>query len=214
MDTYAPPKKQPAKPNTQNADAETLNLDEMPSEMFDTRSAEDFYAAAAAVAADNAIPPDLEALCREHICPTCPVRAEAEDARLRAVAEMENFKRRLQREQQDLAQYVGENILAELLPTLDSLDLAIQYAGTDPASASLLQGVTMTRKLLLDAVKAQGLQPVGEAGEPFDHEIHEAVGEELRPDMAENTVVTLLQRGYRLKARLLRPAKVVISRKA
>lgn len=186
-----------------------FDLSEIPQEMLDAQNAETFYASPAAE-----VPENLSNLCQLHICPTCPVQAEAEDARLRAAAEMENFKRRLQRDYTEQANYVGEKILTDLLPSLDSLDLAIQYAGTDPACASLLQGVVMTRKLLLDGLKIHGLVPVGEVGEAFDHEIHEAVSEELHPDKEENTVVGLLQRGYRLKARLLRPAKVVISRKA
>ena len=161
--------------------------------------------------AASAIPNNLEALCREHICPTCPTKAEADDARLRSLAEMENFKRRLQREQEEQIKYASESVLADLLPALDSLDLAIRYANADK-DAGLLQGVTMTRKLLLDALKPHGLVPVGEEGQPFDHELHEALGEEERGDMPALYIATLMQRGYKLKDRLLRPAKVIVSR--
>lgn len=157
------------------------------------------------------VPANLAELCREHICPTCPVKAEAEDTRLRSLAEMENFKRRMQREFEERGKYTGEAILADLLPALDSMDLAIRYANSEQ-DGSLLQGVIMTRKLLLDALKPHGLVTVGEVGEAFDHELHEAVDEESRDDMPPLHVAALMQRGYKLKDRLLRPAKVTVSR--
>ena len=123
--------------------------------------------------AEPAVPENLEALCLERICPVCPAKAEADDLRLRGLAEMENFKRRLQRETEEKEKYACEAVIAELLPALDSLDLAIQYA--QDKDSSLLQGVIMTRKLLLDAMKPHGLNPLGELGEAFDHEVHEHI---------------------------------------
>ena len=70
---------------------------------------------------------ELERLCREQICPTCDTGREAEETRLRALAEMDNFKKRLQRERDEQVRYAAENVLADLLPTLDNLDLALQY---------------------------------------------------------------------------------------
>ncbi len=134
--------------------------------------------------------------------------AEMEDFRLRSMAEMENFKRRLSREHEENNKYLNEKILADLLPALDSLDLAIQYG---EQGNSLLEGVIMTRKLFLDALKNHGLIVIGTIGEEFNHEIHEAVGQEQRDDMDEMHVSNLLQRGYYLRDRLLRPAKVMVS---
>lgn len=156
----------------------------------------------------DGLPENLDEACREYIS---AARAEAEDARLRSIAEMENFKRRMQREMDERSKYVAESVLADLLPALDSLDLAIQYADKDRDSG-MLQGVVMTRKLLLDAMKHHGLEAVGEVTEPFNHELHEAVGEEERCDIPEMCISTMLQRGYKLKDRLLRPAKVMVSR--
>lgn len=162
--------------------------------------------------ADTEIPfENLENLCKENICPTCPVKAETDDIRLRSLAEMDNFKRRMQRDLEEQNKYATENVLTDLLPGLDSLDLAICYANKE-RDAGLLQGVVMTRKLLLEALKKHGLEPVGEEAEPFNHEIHEAVGEEVREDLPPMHVCSLLQRGYKLKDRLLRPAKVMVSR--
>ncbi|MBZ2172605.1 nucleotide exchange factor GrpE [Nitratidesulfovibrio sp. SRB-5] len=154
----------------------------------------------------------LREQCAVRLCPECPERADADEQRLRALAEMDNFKKRLQREKDDQVRYAAEVVLADLLPTLDNLDLALQYGRGNAACKDMLIGVEMTQRLLLDALKRHGLEPVGEAGEPFSPEIHEAIGAEVRPDLPENTVCALMQRGYRLKERLLRPAKVAVSR--
>lgn len=155
----------------------------------------------------------LEEQCREEICPTCTVKAEADETRLRALAEMENFKKRIQRDHDEYMRYASEPVLKDLLPALDSLDLAIQYGGNDETCKSLLTGVIMTRKLLLDALKNHGFDVAGEVGESFNPDIHDAVSYEERDDMEPGLVSTLHQRGYRLKDRLLRPAKVSVSRK-
>ncbi len=155
---------------------------------------------------------DFEEQCRAVVCPSCAVKQEADDVRLRALAEMENFKKRLQREHEDRIRYATETVLADLLPALDSLDLAIRYGSREEVCKDMLTGVTMTRKLLLDSLKPHGFIPVGEIGEPFDPEIHEAIGYEEREDMEMNLVSSLMQRGYMLKDRLLRPAKVCVSR--
>lgn len=151
--------------------------------------------------------------CREKLCPGCTVYVEAEEIRLRSLAEMDNFKKRLQREKEEQLRYAAEPVLADLLPSLDNLDLAIQYGSQVEACRETLMGVEMTRKLLLDAVKAHGLEVVGEAGQFFDPEIHEAINQEESLDMPEGHVLRVLQRGYRLKGRLLRPAKVSVSQK-
>ena len=155
----------------------------------------------------------LEEQFREEICPTCTVKAEADETRLRALAEMENFKKRIQRDHDEYMRYASEPVLKDLLPALDSLDLAIQYGGSDETCKSLLTGVIMTRKLLLDALKNHGFDVAGEVGEPFNPDVHDAVSYEERDNMEPGLVSTLHQRGYRLKDRLLRPAKVSVSRK-
>lgn len=155
----------------------------------------------------------LAALCSQRCCPACPEKAKADEERLRALAEMENVKKRLQREKDDHIRYAAETVLADILPTLDNLDLAIQYGGGNEACKNMLIGVEMTRKLLLDAIARHGLEALGSVGEPFSPELHEAMGHEDRDDLPEGTVSTLLAKGYRLKERLLRPAKVMVSKK-
>lgn len=163
--------------------------------------------------AQQELPENLETLCHEHVCPSCAEKAEADQIRLRALAEMENFKKRLTREHEEQLRYAAEKVLADLLPTLDNLDLALQYGTQHEACKDMLTGVEMTRKLLLEAVKQHGLEPVGMPGEEFTPELHEALTFEERDDMDEGRVGSVLQRGYKLKDRLLRPAKVSITRR-
>jgi molecular chaperone GrpE len=138
------------------------------------------------------------------------LRAEVEEIRLRSAAEMENFKKRLQREHDERMRYAEERVLGDLLPTLDSLDLALQYGGKNEACGDLLQGVFMTRKLLLEAMAGHGLVPFGREGDVFTPELCEAVGVEKRDDLEAGTVSRVLQSGYKLVDRVLRPAKVMI----
>lgn len=154
----------------------------------------------------------LEERCHAEICPKCTVKQEADDIRLRALAEMDNCKKRLQREYTEQINYATEKVLSDLLPVLDNLDLAIRYGSHAEACKDMLIGVTMTRKLMLDALKSHGLDEVGEVGEPFNPEIHEAIAYEDRDDLPANHVSSLMQKGYILKGRLLRPAKVSVSR--
>ena len=131
---------------------------------------------------------ELERLCREQICPTCDTGREAEETRLRALAEMDNFKKRLQRERDEQVRYAAENVLADLLPTLDNLDLALQYGSR--------------------------VEAVGREGDPFNPEHHEAMGQEESAEMDNGHILRVMQKGYKLRERLLRPAKVIVSKAA
>ncbi len=158
---------------------------------------------------------ELVALCREHVCPNCDVMQEAEADKLRVLADAENVKKRLQRETEDLKKYAGESILADLLPVLDNLDLALMHADqADDACKNFIMGVDMTRKIFLDTVKSHGLERVSPAkGETFNPEFHEAVGTAEDADLEDNCVAQVAQNGYILKGRLLRPAKVMVNKK-
>ncbi|MDR0816476.1 MAG: nucleotide exchange factor GrpE [Desulfovibrio sp.] len=143
--------------------------------------------------------------------PKALYKAEVEEMRLRSAAEMENFKKRLSREHQEQLRYATETVLSDLLPTLDNLDLALQYGSQNEACRDMFQGVAMTHKLLLAAVTKHGLTPLGVEAEEFTPETHEAVGFEDRPDLPAGVVSRVLQHGYKLGDRLLRPAKVMIN---
>ncbi len=84
---------------------------------------------------------NLESLCKERVCPLCVVQQEAQEIKLRAAAEMENFKKRLGREHEEQMRYASEEILTDLLPTLDNFDLAFRYGSSHEACNDLLQGI-------------------------------------------------------------------------
>lgn len=138
-------------------------------------------------------------------------KAEQEEMRLRMAAEMDNYQKRLKREHEEQVRYASESVLSDLLPSLDNLDLALQYGSTNEVCKDMMQGIAMTRKLLLEATGKHGLCPIGEEGQEFSPALHEAVGFDARPDLAPGSVTRVLQRGYKLGDRLLRPAKVMVN---
>jgi len=156
---------------------------------------------------------ELQALCKAHICTKCAVMAEAEDIKLRALADNENFKRRIQRETEEVRRYATESVLADLLPVLDNLTLALEHAGDNPACKNLVMGVDMTRKIFLDTLKRHGLECVGACGEAFDPAKHEAIGAVCEHGLEEDCVAKVTQSGYVLKGRVIRPAKVMVNKK-
>lgn len=139
------------------------------------------------------------------------VKKATDDLRLRSAAEMENFKKHLAREHEKQLRYAAGKVMEDLLPTLDNLDLALQYSGDNAACKGIVQGVAMTRKLLLDAVAKHGLKPLGEPGEEFSPAMHESVGFEVNESLAPGHVARVLQRGYMLEDRVLRAARVLIT---
>lgn len=143
----------------------------------------------------------------------CPHCAQAEKARLLALAELDNSRKRLAREKEEYIKFAGESVIAEILPAIDNLDLALAYAPVGEACRNFVVGVDMTRKLLLDALFRHGLEQVGVIGETFDPATHDALSMEPHPDYENGQVCALMNKGYKLKDRLLRPAKVVVCKK-
>lgn len=139
--------------------------------------------------------------------------AEAEDMRLRALAEADNARKRFLREKDEAIRYAASSVLADIIPALDNLDLALEHAKSNEACKDFLIGVEMTRKLLLEALAQHGLTRVGEVGEMFDPTKHEAMS--MAPDEAvpNGAICMIMNRGYILHDRLLRPAKVVVCKK-
>lgn len=155
---------------------------------------------------------ELTALCKEHVCPLCEVGKETEDLKLRLLADSENLKKRLCKEADEIRKYAGESVLADFLPVLDNLDLALAHAEGLDQCKDFVVGVDMTRKIFLDTMKKHGLEPAGVEGEEFNPQYHEALGVASNPDMADGHVAQVVQKGYILKGRLLRPAKVMVNK--
>ena len=139
--------------------------------------------------------------------------AEEAERRIRVLAESENLKKRLFKEKEEFVKYAVGNLVGEMLPVLDNLDLALLHGRENEACKNLVMGVEMTRKVFLDILARHGIEEFGAPGEAFNPERHEAVGVEQQPDAEEDAVLRVLQKGYLMRDRLLRPAKVVVNKK-
>lgn len=137
---------------------------------------------------------------------------ELEDKLLRMAAEQDNFKKRMQRERETALKYAEETILRELLPSLDNLERAVGQCQCSPDAGALLAGVEMTSKGLLNTLEKFGVKPLAGEGQPFDPNFHEAVAMEASADVPENLILQEYQKGYMFKDRLIRAAKVVVSK--
>lgn len=130
---------------------------------------------------------------------------------LRAVAEMENYRKRMDRELENARKYAIERFAQELVSVADSLEAGIN-AGTATSVPALLEGSTATLKQLLRAFDKAGIKVIEPQGQPFDPAWHEAMVAQESRDMPANTVLSVIQKGYSLNGRLLRPARVVVSK--
>src|SRR4051794_38021811 len=142
--------------------------------------------------------------------------AETKDRLLRALAETENVRRRLQRERDDAQKYAAGAFAKDLLSPLDNLRRALdampEAETTDPRARSLRDGVAAIERELLAAFDRHGLKRIDPKGERFDHNFHQAMFETERPDVPSGTIVEVLQPGYVLQDRLLRPAMVGVAK--
>lgn len=135
------------------------------------------------------------------------------DKVLRLSAEFENFKKRKQREIDDFKKFANETVFRELLSVVDNLERAIGSATDAVEETSLLEGVKLTHKELLKLFESFSVKPVEAENQPFDPNFHQAVTHAQNNDVPDNTVTHVLQKGYLLHDRLLRPAMVVVSKR-
>lgn len=134
------------------------------------------------------------------------------DRYLRLAAEFENFKRRALKERQDLHSYANENLIKELLPTVDNLERAVGHARQEESDReSLLEGVELTYRSLLQLLEKLGVQRIEPEGESFDPAVHEAIRQVPSDEHEPGIVIEVFQRGYKLKDRLIRAALVAVS---
>lgn len=169
-------------------------------------------------AAENAVAESVaspsEVCCQELTEKLTAAQAEALENRdhyLRARADLDNFRKRAQREKEDLLKFSNETILRELLPVIDNLERALQHADVD-GEKGLLQGVELTLGQFAKVLEKFNVVAIDAVGELFDPARHEAMGQIESSEQPPNTVVQLLQKGYLLNDRLLRPAMVLIAK--
>jgi molecular chaperone GrpE len=152
---------------------------------------------------------DVEVLSRQ--VSECETKlAEMRDTVLRERAELDNQRKRLQRDVEQARKFANEKLLADLLPVLDNLERGLAVEGGD--YAVLRGGVELTQRELIRITEAGGLKKVGEPGEPFDPERHQAMAMVDSAEYPAGRVVAVMQKGYVLNDRLLRPALVSVSK--
>lgn len=170
----------------------------------------DAVAEATTVLPENAYDAELARLQQALAAAEEQARSSREQA-LRALAEVENIRKRAARDVEQAHRFAVERLAVELLPVRDSLELAVANAGRgDPAS--LLAGQEATLKLLAKAFEKFSIQALDPVGEPFDPDRHEAMVMQESATAAPDSVLSVVQRGYELNGRLLRPARVIVAR--
>lgn len=136
---------------------------------------------------------------------------EAESRILRQVADFENFKRRARLDQETAATYRSQSLVTDLLPALDNFERALQIEATNDQAKSIMQGVEMVYRSIIDALKKEGVEAIEAVGTQFDPNVHQAVMQVSEPDTESNVVLEELQKGYKLKDRVLRPSMVKVN---
>lgn len=132
---------------------------------------------------------------------------------LRLQAEMDNLQRRAERDVANAHKYALEKFVSELLPIVDSLERAVAtHSNEESGAGSLLDGVTLTLKMFYAGLEKFGVQQVDPMNQPFNPELHQAVSTLVDSDVKPGTVISVLQKGYLLNNRLVRPALVVVSK--
>ncbi len=154
--------------------------------------------------------PSVEAL--QEALAEAEARAERfREEALRARAEMENFRKRVQRDVENAHKYGIEKLVNEMLPVKDSLELGLAAAAGAEGADSVREGIELTLKMLADALERLGVAEVDPGGQKFDPQYHQAINTETAAGAEPGTVVTVIQKGYLLQDRLLRPALVTVA---
>jgi len=139
---------------------------------------------------------------------------QAEDSHnryLRVQADFDNFRRRTQREKEELAQYASLKLIEQLLPVVDNFERALLAAEESEAKDSFQVGMDMIHRQMIQVLEAEGLRKMDAVGTPFDPEMHQAVMREESEEHEEGIVLEVIQNGYWLKDKVLRPAMVKVS---
>jgi len=133
------------------------------------------------------------------------------DLALRSQADFENYKKRCAREKEEAIKYANNSLLQRLVAIIDNFELGLAAAKEQGQQSPIYSGMVLVQKQLNDLLAENGLQPIEAEGKPFDPNLHEAIAHEPSDEAPEGTVLRQVSRGYRIKDRLLRPAKVVVS---
>lgn len=138
-------------------------------------------------------------------------RDQCHERWLRSQAELENFRRRAQKDLEDIRKYQGFDLVRDLLPALDNLDRAVTAAAGATAVDELIDGIRMVQQQFEQILTSHGAIPIPAVGESFDPNVHEAVQQLPSADHEPMTVIQELERGYQIAERVIRPSKVIVS---
>ncbi|RPG85841.1 MAG: nucleotide exchange factor GrpE [Coraliomargarita sp. TMED73] len=157
-----------------------------------------------------------EAPANAEVEPTALEKAQAEASEmktryLRSVADLENYRKRITREKQDLLRNASSSVIEALLPVLDNMSLGLQAAENHEGAKEVVAGFQMVSEQLRKALADQGLETLQPEGEAFDPNLHECIAQQPSADVPEDHVMQTVRAGYRLNERLLRAANVIVS---
>lgn len=136
---------------------------------------------------------------------------ETEGRTLRLQADFENYKRRVQMDKQAAEKYRAQSLVSDILPALDNFERAMQVEATDEQTKSLLQGMEMVHRQLLEALTKEGVEVIEAVGKQFDPNEHQAIMQVEDSEFESNAVVEEFQKGYKLKDRVIRPSMVKVN---
>jgi molecular chaperone GrpE len=169
-------------------------------------------AAAGSMPSFVAVKPDAAA--SEEEDPMAGLQADLDrfrDLALRTQADFENYKKRSAREKEDAIKYANSSLLERLVAIIDNFELGLAAAKESGSNSPIYSGMVLVQKQLNDLLAENGLQPIEAEGKTFDPNLHEAIAHEPSDQIPEGMVLRQARRGYRLKERLLRPSRVVVS---
>lgn len=158
------------------------------------------------------VSPEIEDKTAEAVDAIQAELADAKDKYLRLYAEFENYKKKVQRDREELIKYSNESLIYELLPALDNLEMALKHSA-EANSDSLVKGVENTFRELARILEKFGLKSIDALGKPFDPAYHHAMSQVERDDVENNTIIEEFRKGYIYNEKVLRPSLVAVSKK-
>lgn len=167
-----------------------------------------------APASDNALEVLPQDPAGEAQNPVAELQAEVDkwkDTALRSAAELDNYRKRVNRDMQDSRAYANVELLRTLLPILDNFEMGMEAARAENEKGMIFLGLNMVRGQFQSFLKEQGAEEIPALCQPFDPKVHEAMGQEPHPEAPEGTIIKVLRKGYKIKDRLLRPSNVIVS---
>ena len=190
-------------------------LKESNSEAQAEKAAADFAEEIVAENADNdTAPPNSDDAATIEETPLEKAEKEAAEMKtrwLRSVADLENFRKRIAREKQDIIRNAAANVIESLLPVVDNMKLGLQAAENHPEAKDVVVGFKMVDDQLKRSLQEQGLEEIIPDGEPFDPNLHECISHQTSEDVEEGKVMQTVRAGYRLNEKLIRAANVIVS---